>query len=121
MIHVTKYFDKIMYDIYSNKLAHIVFCMASRWRVWDNEAHINISGRAGSGMSWPVKHTVGRGNLHKLAERVSLPQLDSVVRSPGSRSKPPPRGMGRADLLRNRLSRQNEAKRVGFKVSYKLF
>ena len=95
--------------------------MASRWRVWDNEAHINISGRADSGMSWPVNHTIGRGDLRKLAERVSLPQLDSVIRSPGSRSKPPPRGMGRADLLRNRLNRQNEAKKPGVKVSYKLF
>lgn len=68
-------------------------------------------------MNLPVEHSVGRGNLHALAERVSLPQLDSVARSPGSRSKAPPRGMGRADILRNRLSRQNEAKRAGLKTS----
>lgn len=94
--------------------------MASRWRVWDNEAHINITGRSNVVMNLPVEHSVGRGNLHTLAERVSLPQLDSVARSPGSRSKAPPRGMGRADILRNRLNRQNEAKRAGLKVSYKL-
>lgn len=91
--------------------------MASRWRVWDNEAHINITGRAASGMSWPVKHAVGRGNLHLFAERVSLPALDTVKRSPGSRSNPPPRGMGRADILRSRLNRQTEAKKLGVKVS----
>ena len=93
--------------------------MASRWRVWDNEAHINRTDRSNGVMTLPVKHTVGRGNLHLLAEQVSLPQLDTVKRSPGSRSKPPPRGMGRADILRNRLSRQNEVtKRPGGKVSY---
>lgn len=86
--------------------------------MWDNEAHINITGRNTSVMSWPVKHTVGRGNLNLLAEQVSLPQLDNIKRSPGSRNKPPPRGMGRADILRNRLSRQNEAKKPGLKVSY---
>lgn len=92
--------------------------MASRWRVWDNEAHINRTDRSNGVTTLPVKHTVGRGNLHLLAEQVSLPQLDTVKRSPGSRSKPPPRGMGRADILRNRLSRQNEVtKRPGGKVS----
>ena len=92
--------------------------MASRWRVWDNEAHLNVTGRSNGIMALPVKHTVGRGKLHVLAEQVSIPQLDTVNRSPGSRSKPPPRGMGRADILRNRLSRQNEAKKPGVKVSH---
>ena len=69
-------------------------------------------------MSWPVKHTVGRGNLHLLAKKVSLdlPQLDTIQGSPTSRKKLPPRGMGRADILRNRLSRQNEGKKPGIKV-----
>jgi len=90
--------------------------MASRWRIWDNEAHINITSRAANVTSWPVKHTAGRGSLHLLAEQVSLPQVDAVKRSPGSSNKLPPRGMGRADILRKRLSRQNEARKPGLKV-----
>jgi len=91
--------------------------MASRWRQWNYDTHVNITSPANVTMVWPVNHSVGRGRLHLLANKVSIAQLDMPARSPGSsKVKPPTRGMGRADLLRSRLQRSNEARLPGVKV-----
>ena len=92
--------------------------MASRWRQWSYDTHVNISSKSNIAMVQPVNHSVGRGRLHLLAEKVSMPQLDMPARSPGSsKVRPPTRGMGRADLLRSRLQRNNEARLPGVKVT----
>jgi len=93
--------------------------MASRWRQWSYDTHVNITSPANITMVRPVNHSVGRGKLHLLVDKVSMPQLDMPARSPGSsKVKPPTRGMGRADLLRSRLQRNSEARLPGVKVSH---